>query len=115
MLNGFAEHHFGRSRSFSEMFITLNRTIYFDQILHTYIFFKINREITKKKNSHAWIRTTVCQAAGLQESLLDNSATMFDIITVPEIALILKKKHKQMYFNFVSFNCITRNKFTFDS
>ena len=40
------------------------------------------RKMTKKKKiyiSHAWIVTTVCQAVGLQESVLDHTATTSNI------------------------------------
>ena len=33
---GFANNHFGRLRSFSEMLIILNHMVHFDHILHTY-------------------------------------------------------------------------------
>ena len=52
----------------------------------TYTFFnwqgKWQRKEKKKKNiGHAWIRTTVFQSVGLQESILDHSATTYDIHT----------------------------------
>ena len=36
-----------------------------------------NDKEMKKENSHAWIRTTERQAVGLEESLLDHSATTY--------------------------------------
>ena len=77
-----------------KMLILVESDHIFDQILHTYTFFEMDREITKKKN-HAWIRTTVCLAVGIQESLLDYSH--------PLIVYILEE------FKYISFTCAGQN------
>ena len=59
--------------------------IYFDQILHTYTVFEISGKITKKieqvlKNiCHSLIQTTVHQAVGVHEIVLDHSTTTYCI------------------------------------
>ena len=58
--------------------------MYFDQILHIYTFFEIDRENDKeksiKKKYWSGLDSNHCQVVGLQESLLDHSVTMCCIL-----------------------------------
>ena len=80
----FAEHHFRRSTLFSIMLITLEllqKSIYFDHNLHTYIyFFKLAGKMTKKYKYKSHLEMNHC-ASGYQESVLDHSPTTYCIYT----------------------------------
>ena len=69
--------------------------IFWSNFAYLYIFWNWQRKWQRKekKNRHAWIRTTVHQAVGLQESIVDHLAW-------DHVLYILLEQ-----FNYISFTC----------